>query len=73
MLSLERLSPYLWRIPRDAERGMRVPGLVIADDTLIGQIRQDASLEQVANAACLPGIVQALSSTSRPPEGEFVL
>ncbi len=38
---------------------MRVPGLVIADDTLMAGIRRDASLEQVANGACLPGIVSA--------------
>ena len=59
MLSLERLSPYLWRIPRHARPGMRVPGLVIADDTLMAGIRQGASLEQVANGACLPGVVGA--------------
>jgi tRNA-splicing ligase RtcB len=59
VLSLERLSPYLWRIPRHARPGMRVPGLVIADDTLMAGIRQDASLEQVANGACLPGVVGA--------------
>ena len=38
---------------------MRVPGLVLADDALMQAIRRDASLEQVANAACLPGIVGA--------------
>ncbi|MEK7709598.1 MAG: RtcB family protein, partial [candidate division NC10 bacterium] len=38
---------------------MRVPGLIVADAALMAQIRRDASLEQVANAACLPGIVKA--------------
>jgi tRNA-splicing ligase RtcB len=38
---------------------MRVPGLVLADDVLMSQIRRDASLEQLANAACLPGAVGA--------------
>jgi tRNA-splicing ligase RtcB len=38
---------------------MRVPGHVIADDVLMAHIRRDASLEQVANAACLPGVVGA--------------
>jgi len=38
---------------------MRVPGLIIADDVLMAQIRRDASLEQLANAACLPGVVGA--------------
>jgi tRNA-splicing ligase RtcB len=38
---------------------MRVPGIVYADDELMGLIRRDASLEQVANGATLPGIVRA--------------
>jgi tRNA-splicing ligase RtcB len=38
---------------------MRVPGLVIADDHLIESIRSDASLDQIANGATLPGIVRA--------------
>ena len=58
-MRLERLGPYLWQVPRDESRGMRVPGLVIADDRLIDSIRSDASLEQIANGATLPGIVKA--------------
>jgi tRNA-splicing ligase RtcB (3'-phosphate/5'-hydroxy nucleic acid ligase) len=58
-VQIEQVSPYLWRIPRDARAGMRVPGLVYADDTLMAAIRRDAALEQVANAATLPGIVRA--------------
>src|ERR671918_1789367 len=38
---------------------MRVPGLVVADEPLMTAIRSDASLEQVANGAMLPGIVKA--------------
>ena len=38
---------------------MRVPGLIYADEILMAAIRQDAALEQVANAAALPGIVKA--------------
>ena len=38
---------------------MRVPGLIVADEPLMTHIRRDASLEQVANAATLPGIVKA--------------
>jgi len=58
-MQLERVGPYLWRIPRDPGRGMRVPGLVVADARLIESIKSDASLEQVANGATLPGIVKA--------------
>src|SRR5262249_53962065 len=58
-MQLERVGPYLWRIPRDMGRGMRVPGLVVADARLIESIKSDASLEQIANGATLPGIVKA--------------
>ena len=58
-MQLERVGPYLGRIPRDEGRGMRVPGLIVADEHLIASIRSDASLEQLANGATLPGIVRA--------------
>jgi tRNA-splicing ligase RtcB len=58
-VQLDRVSPYLWRISPDTRPGMRVPGLVYADDTLMAAIQQDAALEQVVNAATLPGIVKA--------------
>jgi tRNA-splicing ligase RtcB len=59
-MHLERVGPYLWRIPPDAAPGMRVPGLVVADDALMQQIRTDAALVQLANGATLPGVVRAV-------------
>ena len=56
---VERLGPYLWRIPQDARPGMHVPGLVVADDAIMHHLRSEAALEQVANGATLPGIVKA--------------
>lgn len=38
---------------------MRVPALVVADETLMAHIRSEASLAQLANGATLPGIVKA--------------
>ena len=58
-MKIERVGPFLWRIPPDARPGMRVPALVVADDALMTAIRTDASLEQIANGATLPGIVKA--------------
>jgi tRNA-splicing ligase RtcB len=58
-VKIERAGPFLWRIPTDAKPGMRVPGLVVADEPLMATIRDDASLEQIANGATLPGIVKA--------------
>ncbi len=56
-IPLERLDPFRWRIPVSFQDGMRVPGLVYADDELVQQILEDNALHQVANVATLPGIV----------------
>ncbi|HZU66470.1 MAG TPA: RtcB family protein [Ktedonobacteraceae bacterium] len=56
-IPLERVDPYRWRIPQRYNEEMRVPGMVYADDELIGQILEDNALHQVANVATLPGIV----------------
>ena len=54
-LELTKLDDHRWLLPR---RGpMRVDGIVYADDRLIEDVRHDESLRQVANVACLPGIV----------------
>src|SRR5437867_486781 len=58
-MRVEQVGPYLWRIPPDAAPGVRVPGLVVADEPLMRQIRTDAALAQLANGATLPGIVRA--------------
>ncbi|MEW6080794.1 MAG: RtcB family protein [Bacillota bacterium] len=48
-----------WVIPADPERGMRVPGVIYATREMIQDILRDQAPEQVANVACLPGIVKA--------------
>ncbi|HMH49878.1 MAG TPA: RtcB family protein [Candidatus Acidoferrum sp.] len=58
-MKVERVGAYLWRIPQDAGKGMRVPALIVADDVLMAHIRSEASLTQLANGATLPGIVKA--------------
>jgi tRNA-splicing ligase RtcB len=52
---LERIDAYRWRIPRQGK--MRVEGIIYADDALVGSIRADEAVQQVANVATLPGIV----------------
>ncbi len=58
-MKVERIGPVKWMIPTEAKPGMRVPGIIYASEELMAAIRRDASLEQVANAATLPGIVKA--------------
>jgi tRNA-splicing ligase RtcB len=53
---LERIDKYSWRIPTSYKLGMRVPGLVLADEELLQKMRTDRTLEQCANVTHLPGI-----------------
>src|SRR3989454_105836 len=55
---LKKVDDYRWEIPTSYKPGMRVPGLVFADERMLRQIVQEQALEQVANVATLPGIVQ---------------
>ncbi|MDD5246909.1 MAG: intein-containing RctB family protein [Candidatus Omnitrophica bacterium] len=56
---LEKIDDFRWRIPRSYKPGMRVPGIIYADEKLLKDIRHDRAAEQVANVAFLPGIVRA--------------
>jgi len=56
-IKLEKIDDYRWRIPRSFKPGMRVPGIIYADEKLLKDIYQDKAIEQVANVAFLPGIV----------------
>ncbi|RKR92023.1 tRNA-splicing ligase RtcB [Micromonospora pisi] len=56
-MELVEESPYRFRI--DQRDPMRVPGVVFASRALLPDIAGDRSLEQVANVATLPGIVEA--------------
>jgi tRNA-splicing ligase RtcB len=53
---LEQIDACRWRIPKSYKPAMRVDAVIYANERLINAIRQDKSLEQVANVACLPGI-----------------
>jgi tRNA-splicing ligase RtcB len=56
---LEKIDDYRWRIPKSYKPGMRVDGIIYADEKLLKDIRHDKAAEQVANVAFLPGIVKA--------------
>jgi tRNA-splicing ligase RtcB len=57
-IPLRKIDDCRWEIPEDYDAGMRVPGLIFADEKLLPKIRDDQSLKQVANVAHLPGIVR---------------
>src|SRR5207249_3856631 len=56
-LEIEPIDACRYRIPPQGR--MNVPGIVFADERLMAGIREDQALRQVANVACLPGIVHA--------------
>ena len=56
-IPLQRVDTNRWCIPKQYNAEMHVPGMIYADDELIGQIQEDNALQQVANVATLPGIV----------------
>jgi tRNA-splicing ligase RtcB (3'-phosphate/5'-hydroxy nucleic acid ligase) len=58
-IPLEKIDEYRFRIPQSYLKGMRVPGIVYADEKLLKDIVKDKALEQVVNVAFLPGIVKA--------------
>jgi tRNA-splicing ligase RtcB len=58
-LPIEPVTDHMWAIPKGARPGMRVAARLFADHELLAAIEQDRSLEQLANVATLPGIVDA--------------
>ncbi len=57
-IPLTKIDEYQWRIPKSYMQGMRVDGIVYANEKLLQQAKSDEALQQVANVAHLPGIVK---------------
>ncbi len=55
---LHRIDDTLYRLDRGFKSCMRVDGFIYASEKLIQQVIKDNALSQVANVACLPGIVK---------------
>lgn len=55
MSDLVPIRPFLYEIP--PEGAMRVPGRLYATPELLEAQKPDASIQQIRNVACLPGIV----------------
>ena len=53
--ALERIDAFRWRVPMRGE--MRTEGLIFASPGQVVELERDESVVQVANVACLPGIV----------------
>ena len=53
---IQRITDTEWEIPKGFVPGMRVSGRFFLSDTLAEGI-EDGALTQLANVACLPGIL----------------
>ncbi|WP_049920811.1 RtcB family protein [Halopiger djelfimassiliensis] len=53
-ITLEQVREYVWEVPQ--EDGMRAPARVLASKSLLEEITDDKTLEQITNTTHLPGI-----------------
>jgi tRNA-splicing ligase RtcB len=53
----QKIDDYRYKIPQSFKSEMRVDGLIYADEEMLKHIFSDNAYVQVANVACLPGIV----------------
>jgi tRNA-splicing ligase RtcB len=58
-ITIKKKAPCCWEIPLGTITGMNVPGIIYASEDLLPSIQEDQAPLQVANVACLPGILKA--------------
>ncbi|MXV74354.1 RNA-splicing ligase RtcB, partial [Candidatus Poribacteria bacterium] len=46
-VTLQKLDEYRWRIPKSYMKGMRVDGIVYANEKLLEHAKSDEALQQV--------------------------
>lgn len=55
-ITLERVDEYVWEIPQEDE--MNAPARVLASETLLDEIADDMTLQQLKNSTHLPGVAK---------------
>ncbi|MGB9612953.1 MAG: RtcB family protein, partial [Candidatus Margulisiibacteriota bacterium] len=55
----QKIDDYRWKIPKSFKEGMRVDGIIYADEEMLEHIVSDNAHLQVVNVAFMPGIVKA--------------
>jgi tRNA-splicing ligase RtcB len=56
-MELKKINEFAWQI--DKQGPMKVPAVIYASEKLLEKIKQDKTLEQAKNVACLKGIQRA--------------
>ncbi|MFC1755100.1 RtcB family protein [Thermoproteota archaeon] len=57
MMDIKKISSNVWEIPKTGK--MKVPAIIYASEKLMEKIKQDKTIEQASNVACLSGIQKA--------------
>ena len=55
VMKVNKISDWVWEIPKSEKEGMRVPARIYASDVLLENMDKGV-FEQITNVACLPGI-----------------
>ncbi len=56
-MELKKINEFTWQM--DKQGSMKVPAIIYASEKILEKIKQDKTLEQVKNVACLKGIQKA--------------
>ena len=54
-MKINKISDWIWEIPKTEKEGMQVPARIYASNTLLENMDKGV-FEQITNVACLPGI-----------------
>ena len=57
--SIKKINDYKWEIETDGSLGMKVPGIIFADEMILEHAKNENTIDQVVNVATLPGILDA--------------
>jgi len=64
---LKKINDYKWELPTSAKGKMNVPGVIYGSEKILNDMEND-TIGQLANVACLPGIVR---NAIMLPDGHF--
>ena len=66
-MELKKISKNVYEIPKQGK--MNVPGRIYASEKILASIKQDKTLEQIRNIACLPGILNSSIAVADAHQG----
>lgn len=69
-IELKKIGNNIWEIPKTGN--MQVPAIIIASEKLLEKIKQDKTIEQSINVACLKGIQRASFTMPDAHQGYFI-